>query len=196
MIRQTNASSTVKSLPSSKKMANEHDDPTSDRKMNDSTLPPPRGGSRLEPTATSGMPPPPSRALRPNAEPSMKASAVARAKVPARKRGFGLSDWTRLVASSKDLSLRRGAPLRQIKWKEIRRHSTVIDGWLVLRGKVYFISPYLAYHPGGEKILKPVLGKDASSLFDKYHQWVNIEKYGVEGGSCWACIPSTLTTCF
>jgi cytochrome b involved in lipid metabolism len=177
-----NAPSTVNSLPSSKKMANEHEDPTSDRKMNDSTLPPPR-----DVPATAAMPPPPSRALPPNAEHSMKASAVARAKVPARKRGFGLSDWTRLVASSKDLALRRGAPLRQIKWKEIRRHSTVIDGWLVLRGKVYFISPYLAYHPGGEKILKPVLGKDASSLFDKYHQWVNIEKYGVASGSCWSC---------
>lgn len=88
-----------------------------------------------------------------------------------------MADWNRLVASSKDLALRGGAALRQkIKWREIRRHNTVIDGWLVLRGKVYFISPYLAYHPGGEKILKPVLGKDASSLFDKYHQWVNIEK--------------------
>jgi cytochrome-b5 reductase len=107
--------------------------------------------------------------------------------VPARRPGFGLSDWTRLVASSKDLALRRGAPLRQIRWREIWRHNTVVDGWLVLRGKVYFVSPYLAYHPGGEKILRPVLGKDASSLFDKYHQWVNVEKYGASlacGASC------------
>jgi cytochrome b involved in lipid metabolism len=80
--------------------------------------------------------------------------------------------------------MRRGAPLRQIKWKEIRRHNTIVDGWVVLRGKVYFLSPYLAYHPGGEKILKGVLGKDASKLFDKYHQWVNIEKYGIFPGRC------------
>jgi len=28
---------------------------------------------------------------------------------------------------------------------------------------------------GGVDILKPVLGKDATSLFEKYHRWVNID---------------------
>ena len=51
------------------------------------------------------------------------------------------------------------------------------DGWIVLRGKVYNLSPYLAYHPGGESILRGVLGKDATQLYDKYHRWVNEEKY-------------------
>ena len=44
---------------------------------------------------------------------------------------------------------------------------------MVMKGKVYFISPYLAYHPGGEAILKPALGKDVTKLFEKYHRWVN-----------------------
>lgn len=46
---------------------------------------------------------------------------------------------------------------------------------MVFRNKVYFITPYLAYHPGGEAILVKCLGKDATALFDKYHSWVNLE---------------------
>jgi cytochrome b involved in lipid metabolism len=162
-----------------------------DRKMNDSTMPPPKTAASVSFDAgssqTSSMPPP-ERPQAPSANGNN--STALRAKVPPRKKGFGLADWNRLVTSSKDLAMRRGAPLRQIKWKEIRQHNTIVDGWVVLRGKVYFLSPYLAYHPGGEKILKAVLGKDASKLFDRYHQWVNIEKYetyqsALVAACCW-----------
>jgi cytochrome b involved in lipid metabolism len=40
---------------------------------------------------------------------------------------------------------------------------------------VYNIGPYLPYHPGGIAIFKNILGKDGTSMFDKYHRWVNIE---------------------
>jgi cytochrome b involved in lipid metabolism len=90
---------------------------------------------------------------------------------------FGMADWTRLLANSKDLAQRKGQPLRRIRWEEIRQHASVHDGWIVLKNKVYNISPYMVYHPGGESILKPVLGKDATPLFDKYHRWINEEGY-------------------
>ena len=99
---------------------------------------------------------------------------TAAAAEPRKKTGrFGLADWTRLLQSSNDLAQRRGQPLRTLRWEEIRRHNNIHDGWIVLKGKVYFISPYLAYHPGGEAILKPALGKDATKLYEKYHRWVN-----------------------
>ncbi len=60
---------------------------------------------------------------------------------------------------------------------EVQQHKSLHDGWIVLRGKVYNLSPYIAYHPGGESILRGVLGKDATKLYDKYHRWVNEEKY-------------------
>lgn len=124
-----------------------------ERVMNDTTMPPPKKGATAARNTESA---------------------------PRRKVGrFGLSDWTRLVAASKDLAQRHGKPLRKIRWDEIRKHNTVHDGWIVLKGKVYFISPYLAYHPGGEAILKKVLGKDASQLYDKYHRWVNEDGYVV-----------------
>lgn len=39
--------------------------------------------------------------------------------------------------------------------------------------QVYNITPYLKYHPGGEKILLSVAGKDGTPAFDRYHRWVN-----------------------
>lgn len=107
-------------------------------------------------------------------------SGAARRKPVMNKRSrgerFGLVQWQRLVKSSKDLAQRKGAPFRKnIPWEEIRQHNKPYDGWMVLRGTVYNVGPYLAYHPGGIDIMKKVLGKDGTELFDKYHRWVNIE---------------------
>ncbi|KAG2443727.1 hypothetical protein HXX76_002073 [Chlamydomonas incerta] len=46
---------------------------------------------------------------------------------------------------------------------------------MVLRGKVYNISPYLRFHPGGVPILMKAAGKDGTALFTKYHPWVNAD---------------------
>ena len=105
------------------------------------------------------------------------------AAVDIRARGpqFGLVHWQRLVRSSKDLAQRKGAPYRkEIPWEEIQKHDNKLtphDCWMVVRGIVYNIGPYLAYHPGGIEIFSRanVLGKDGTKLFDKYHRWVNIE---------------------
>jgi cytochrome b involved in lipid metabolism len=89
---------------------------------------------------------------------------------------FGLHDWKRLLSASKDLAQLKGQPPRRdIPLDENKTHNRNHDGWIILRGKVYNIGPYLPYHPGGVEIFKHVLGKDATSLFDKYHRWVNID---------------------
>ena len=96
----------------------------------------------------------------------------------ARGERFGLVQWQRLVRSSNDLAQRNGAPFRKnIPWEEIRKHNQPHDGWMVLRGIVYNIGPYLAYHPGGVEIFSKtkILGEDGTKLFDKYHRWVSIE---------------------
>jgi len=86
-------------------------------------------------------------------------------------------DWIRLTNSGADLTgLGKGTrPRKNIPLSEIAQHNTVQDGWTVLRGKVYNLSPYIRFHPGGEKMLKPILGKDGTALFNKYHAWVNAE---------------------
>ena len=49
------------------------------------------------------------------------------------------------------------------------------DAWTVLGGKVYNISPYAPYHPGGEPELMRAAGRDGSKLFGEVHPWVNWE---------------------
>lgn len=140
-------------------MDSNNDHPQDDRKMNDSTMPPPK------PSTT--MPPPQDR------PPSQKPKAATGIR---KKQGrFGMAEWNRLLKVSKDLAQRRGEPLRRIPMSEVAQHDAVYDGWTVLRGKVFCISPYLAYHPGGETILKRILGRDCTELFDRYHRWVNAD---------------------
>jgi cytochrome b involved in lipid metabolism len=49
------------------------------------------------------------------------------------------------------------------------------EAWTVLGGKVYNITPYIPYHPGGEPELLRVAGKDGTKLFGEVHPWVNFE---------------------
>ncbi len=49
------------------------------------------------------------------------------------------------------------------------------DAWTALNGRVYNISPYLPFHPGGEPELLRCAGRDGSRLFGEVHPWVNYE---------------------
>lgn len=62
---------------------------------------------------------------------------------------------------------------RDIQMDEVKQHNKPDDAWMVLQGKVYNITPYLKFHPGGADILVKAAGKDGTSLFQKYHPWVN-----------------------
>lgn len=66
------------------------------------------------------------------------------------------------------LGLRKDIPM-----EEVKRHNTRDDAWMVLSGRVYNITPYMAFHPGGAQILMAAAGKDGTSLFQRYHPWVN-----------------------
>lgn len=114
------------------------------------------------------------RALRPAV---IQATTGNRTKVPYEK-GYSQMHWVRLAKSGAvNLSGRPpGSKLRtDITLEEVAEHSTDEDGWTILRGKVYNLSPYMKYHPGGQAILRKVLGKDCTQLFNKYHAWVNAE---------------------
>ncbi|KAK6349366.1 hypothetical protein TWF730_010113 [Orbilia blumenaviensis] len=68
-------------------------------------------------------------------------------------------------------------PLRRITPSELATHgprkNETKTYWTVLEGKVYDMTPYLPYHPGGEKELLRVAGKDGTKLFNLTHPWVN-----------------------
>lgn len=80
----------------------------------------------------------------------------------------------------------------------LKEHRSKDDAWSAFGGKVYNITPYLPYHPGGEKELMRVAGRDGTKLFGTYlasalayviltgsaiattHAWVNLD-YMLDG---------------
>lgn len=66
-------------------------------------------------------------------------------------------------------------PIRITK-KELAIHNKEDDCWVALGGKIYNITDYLAYHPGGVKILLKYAGTECTAIFMKYHRWVNFER--------------------
>ena len=90
------------------------------------------------------------------------------------ERGHSLMDWIRFCKSGRDLTC-GGRGRARITWDELVKHNSVDDAWMALRGKVYNISPYLKFHPGGVDELMRGAGIDGTALFDEYHAWVNDE---------------------
>ncbi|XP_050347387.1 cytochrome b5 reductase 4 isoform X2 [Nymphalis io] len=88
--------------------------------------------------------------------------------------GHSLMDWIRLGNSGKDLT-GVGGRIRPVTPAELATHNTEKDAWLAIRGRVYNITFYLPYHPGGSEELMRGAGIDATELFDKVHPWVNYD---------------------
>ncbi|KAI4617407.1 hypothetical protein J4E80_005610 [Alternaria sp. BMP 0032] len=111
--------------------------------------------------------------LPPTAGASLKTSN-ARGKVLLSP-GHSPLDWAYLQKSGKNLSgvdsMIRVTPA-MLKEKNGRKGK---PAWSIYQGKVYNISPYLPFHPGGEGELKRAAGKDGTKLFMEVHPWVNWE---------------------
>ncbi|GJJ10476.1 hypothetical protein Clacol_004702 [Clathrus columnatus] len=87
--------------------------------------------------------------------------------------GHSTLDWAALKTSGKDL---RGVPtLLRVTPSLLKLHRKPDDAWTAINGKVYNITPYLDFHPGGVKELMRVAGRDGTKLFASTHAWVNVE---------------------
>eukprot|EP00262_Sarcandra_glabra_P014895 TRINITY_DN4471_c0_g2_i3.p1 TRINITY_DN4471_c0_g2~~TRINITY_DN4471_c0_g2_i3.p1 ORF type:complete len:226 (+),score=31.32 TRINITY_DN4471_c0_g2_i3:357-1034(+) len=100
---------------------------------------------------------------------------AVRVKVPFEK-GYSQMDWLKITRTHPDLAGLKGqSNKRLISMDEIKQHKAEGSIWTVLKGRVYNISPYMKFHPGGVDMLMKAAGKDCTSLFNKYHAWVNAE---------------------
>ncbi|TGO22932.1 hypothetical protein BPAE_0150g00260 [Botrytis paeoniae] len=88
-------------------------------------------------------------------------------------------DWARLTSSptSNLRNLPPSTPLLRVPPSLLKQFTgrKGKDAWTVLGGKVYNITPYLPYHPGGEPDLLKCAGRDGTKLFGEVHPWVNWE---------------------
>ncbi|KAI0925637.1 hypothetical protein AcW1_008018 [Taiwanofungus camphoratus] len=99
----------------------------------------------------------PPTTTKPPPKPSAKRGKVALGP------GHGPLDWANLKKSGQDL---RGVDtLLRITPSRLKQHNTRDDAWSAFNGKVYNITAYLPYHPGGEKELMRVAGRDGTKLF-------------------------------
>lgn len=64
---------------------------------------------------------------------------------------------------------------RGITMAEVAEHCSREDCWMVLGNRVYNITRYLDFHPGGAQILLKAAGTDGTALFQRYHPWVNVQ---------------------
>jgi len=87
---------------------------------------------------------------------------VARKKVVLEP-GCSPLDWARLKQST---DLRGGvSTLIRVTPSELQKHNTKEDAWTAIQGKVYNITPYIRFHPGGQDTLMRVAGRDGTRLF-------------------------------
>ena len=88
--------------------------------------------------------------------------------------GHSPMDWAALSRNSNLAgvpSLQRVTP-SQLKTMTGRKGK---PAWSSYQGKVYNITPYLPFHPGGEPELMKAAGRDGGKLFMEVHPWVNWE---------------------
>ncbi|MBW0531572.1 hypothetical protein O181_071287 [Austropuccinia psidii MF-1] len=89
--------------------------------------------------------------------------------------GFSQLDWAKLKSSGANLRGPGVTSLRRITRTELSQHKTKDDAWSSFHGKVYNITSYLNFHPGGPRELMRVAGKDGTELFMKTHAWISVD---------------------
>lgn len=96
--------------------------------------------------------------------------------------GHSPLDWAELNAGGNSAKLRGLGPnvpppqYVRVSSEELRLHRQRDDCWTCIDGKVYNITAYVDFHPGGADEILKCAGKDGTTLFNKYHRWVNAER--------------------
>ena len=155
---------------------------------------PPKPSTTLRPppSAASTLRVPPGRSLAPpSSSLAPSTSTLAPSKRPSRKvllePGHSPLDWAHLTANPPTSTFLRGedvppslirVPPSLLKYHNGRKDKTgkKKDAWGVYQGKVYNMTPYMDFHPGGKDQLMRGAGReDAEKLFHEIHPWVSWE---------------------
>ncbi|KAH8197488.1 hypothetical protein TruAng_008346 [Truncatella angustata] len=118
---------------------------------------------------SSTLAPPPTHSSKPS-KPSRKVILEP---------GHSPLDWARIANSpTSDLrNLPPGTPYLKVTPSMLKKMTgrKGKDAWTALGGRVYNMTAYLPFHPGGEPELMRCAGRDGTKLFGEIHPWVNYE---------------------
>ncbi|KAK2747357.1 hypothetical protein FQN55_005106 [Onygenales sp. PD_40] len=145
-------------------------------------LPPPRQSLnvpvRLPPSAASSLRVPPSRltsSTLPATKPSGKPQKTSRQVTL--EPGHSPLDWAALTSNPNHKLRGENMPANLIRvtpsMLKAQNGRKGRDAWTSYMGKVYNITPYLPFHPGGKGELLRGAGRDSEKLFIEIHPWVN-----------------------
>ena len=86
-------------------------------------------------------------------------------------------------------------PLPTFSEAEVAEHTANDDCWVIIRGKVYDLSPWLASHPGGPAILLKHAGSDATEIFTAVRTFSRASCHG--NGLCQiSCRCVSMSACY
>lgn len=77
--------------------------------------------------------------------------------------------------------------MRRITPEELAQHKSRASCWSAFNGRVYNMTPYLGYHPGGAAELMRVAGKDGQSALVQLHH--------PNDADCFTCVTLQAQTC-
>jgi cytochrome b involved in lipid metabolism len=86
--------------------------------------------------------------------------------------GCSALDWAHLKSSIPSQGFRK------IKPSELKLHKSKDDAWSAFNGKVYDMTPYMRFHPGGQDELMRVAGRDGTKLFSEFLLFIQANSYG------------------
>jgi cytochrome b involved in lipid metabolism len=87
----------------------------------------------------------------------------------------------------------------------VAKHNTTADCWIIVNKKVYNVTQYIPFHPGGTNTIRPWCGKESTDAFStkggaggnhSSSAWKQLENYyvGTLGASVQAVVPTTPVT--
>ncbi len=137
---------------------------------------------RPPPSAAASLRVPPTKVLS-NASMAPTSSIMPPGKQVSRKvilePGHSPLDWAALASNPNSRLRGKDAPpgdsLLRVTSTRLKQQNgrKGRDAWTVYQGKVYNITPYVAFHPGGKGEILRGAGKDSDKLFMEAHPWVN-----------------------
>jgi predicted heme/steroid binding protein len=67
--------------------------------------------------------------------------------------------------------------MKKFTKKEVEKHNQENDCWIIVNGKVYDVTKFINFHPGGRQILIKNAGTESTNLFVQFHKLDLLKKY-------------------